>query len=123
IISTPNGRSNRFASLWLDSSTPGRRRGHETQTSRFQDAPPNDLAVTVSSAGNHQSINPIIHLSSDQNSAIRNPHSAIYYKSKISIHDAVASGLPLDIDELRRGLGDDEAWRQEYLCEFADNST
>lgn len=46
-----------------------------------------------------------------------------YFKSKITINDAVADGLPLDPAELRAGLNDDDAWSQEYLCEFMDSST
>src|SRR5262245_44342962 len=52
-------------------------------------------------------------------SKLETGNSKLYFKSRITIHDAIAGGLPLDPDELRRGLGDDEAWSQEYLCEFA----
>ncbi len=53
-------------------------------------------------------------------------------KHKVTIHDAVAMGLELydddfnvttDPEYLRLGLADDEAWHQEYLCEFIDEST
>jgi phage FluMu gp28-like protein len=40
----------------------------------------------------------------------------------ITIEDAVEQGLPLDIDELRRGLDDNDAWDQEYLCKPTDTS-
>jgi phage FluMu gp28-like protein len=99
IISTPNGLSNKFAQLWLDSST-------LSQTS---------LAAPERCRGGSQTLS---------NSAI--PSSAAkstYFRSRITIHDAVTAGLALDPDELRRGLNDPEAWAQEYLCEFADNST
>jgi len=45
-----------------------------------------------------------------------------YFKSKVTIHDAISQGLPLNAAELERHLGDAEAWRQEYLCEFADTA-
>jgi phage FluMu gp28-like protein len=48
---------------------------------------------------------------------------ALYFKSRVTIHDAIASGLPLDPAELQAGLNDPEAWSQEYLCEFMDSST
>jgi phage FluMu gp28-like protein len=48
---------------------------------------------------------------------------ALYFKSRVTIHDAIASGLPLDAAELQAGLNDPEAWSQEYLCEFMDSST
>src|SRR5688500_18101473 len=47
----------------------------------------------------------------------------VVHTSKITIHDAISSGLPLDPAELQAGLNDPEAWAQEYLCEFMDNST
>lgn len=38
----------------------------------------------------------------------------------VDIHAAVAGGLRVDIEELRRGLDDEEGWAQEYLCQFLD---
>ena len=35
----------------------------------------------------------------------------------VTIHDAVADGLPADPEALRRGLGDPALWRREYECE------
>ncbi|MGZ8921517.1 MAG: terminase large subunit domain-containing protein, partial [Limisphaerales bacterium] len=49
--------------------------------------------------------------------------SPIFHATKVTIHDAIRSGLPLDPNELQAGLNDPEAWAQEYLCEFMDNST
>jgi phage FluMu gp28-like protein len=39
---------------------------------------------------------------------------------KVSIHDAVAQGLPIDVEELREAIGDPEGWAQEFECEFID---
>lgn len=39
---------------------------------------------------------------------------------KTTIHDAVAGGLSVDIEELREGLNDPDGWAQEYECEFID---
>lgn len=41
---------------------------------------------------------------------------------RVTIHEAVEQGLGVDVDELRRGLRDELAWRQEYECEFADEA-
>jgi phage FluMu gp28-like protein len=96
IISTPNGLSNKFADLWF--------------------------------SGPNRNLNPTPNLRSSRreealsDSAIRIPHSAMYFKSRLTIHDAIARGLPLDPTELRAGLNDEDAWSQEYLCEFTDNS-
>ena len=40
----------------------------------------------------------------------------------VTIEDAVRLGLPINIAELREALDDDEAWAQEYMCEFLDSS-
>jgi phage FluMu gp28-like protein len=39
---------------------------------------------------------------------------------RVTIHDAVAAGLPIDIEELRAALDDPEGWAQEFECEFMD---
>ena len=41
-------------------------------------------------------------------------------KHRVDIYDAQKSGLPVDIEELRRGLDDAEGWAQEYECQFLD---
>jgi phage FluMu gp28-like protein len=43
-----------------------------------------------------------------------------YSKHKVTIYDAVRLGLPVDPEDLKEALDDEEAWRQEYLCEFID---
>lgn len=43
-------------------------------------------------------------------------------RHKITIHEAVKRGLPVDVEELRSGLADPEGWAQEYECEFMDSS-
>lgn len=41
---------------------------------------------------------------------------------KVTIHDAVRMGLPVDIDQLREGMDDAEGFAQEFECEFLDSS-
>ena len=41
---------------------------------------------------------------------------------KVTIEDAVKDGLPVNIEELRAGIDDNEAWAQEFMCEFLDGS-
>lgn len=38
----------------------------------------------------------------------------------VDIHKAVADGLPIDIEELRKALNDPEGWAQEFECQFLD---
>lgn len=46
-----------------------------------------------------------------------------YSIHKVTIHDAVADGMPLDVEKLRTALDDPDAWAQEYECEPMDSST
>lgn len=46
----------------------------------------------------------------------------LFSRHVVSIHDAVADGLPRDIDELRRAAGDPDTWAQEYECAFLDHA-
>jgi phage FluMu gp28-like protein len=41
---------------------------------------------------------------------------------KVTIHDAVAAGLPVDIEQIREGMDDPEGFSQEFECEFIDTS-
>jgi hypothetical protein len=50
-------------------------------------------------------------------------NSAVFSRHKITIHNAVSHGLPINIPLLQRGLGDTEAFTQEYLCEFLDRAS
>lgn len=46
-----------------------------------------------------------------------------FTKHKITITDAKAAGLPVDLDELRELIGDPEIWAQEFECEFLDQAS
>lgn len=41
---------------------------------------------------------------------------------KVTIHDAVRMGLPVDIEQLREAIDDADGWAQEFECEFLDSS-
>jgi phage FluMu gp28-like protein len=45
-----------------------------------------------------------------------------YSGHMVDIHSAKADGLPVDVDKLREGLDDAEAWAQEYECQPTDTS-
>jgi len=36
----------------------------------------------------------------------------------VDVHAAVAEGCPINIEEMRRGLNDDDTWNQEFCCVF-----
>jgi len=50
-------------------------------------------------------------------------HNPLFSKHKTTIFDAVREGLPIDPEELRAGVSDEDTWKQEYLCEFLDEAT
>jgi len=48
---------------------------------------------------------------------------SIFSRHVVTIHDAVADGLPRDVAELKRAMNDAEAWAQEFECAFVDAAT
>ncbi|MGQ9651902.1 MAG: phage terminase large subunit family protein, partial [Phycisphaerae bacterium] len=46
-----------------------------------------------------------------------------FARSVVTLPDAVAAGLAVDPEEIRRSMSDDELFRQEFLCEFLDESS
>ena len=46
-----------------------------------------------------------------------------YSKHRITLPDAAAQGLPINVEALRAGLDDPDGWAQEYECEFIDNAS
>lgn len=45
-----------------------------------------------------------------------------YSAHRVTIHDAVADGMPLDAAKLKAALDDPEAWAQEFECEPMDSA-
>lgn len=48
---------------------------------------------------------------------------AVWSRHSVDIYQAVADGLPRDIDELRSGCGDPDAWAQEYELQWLDEAS
>lgn len=46
-----------------------------------------------------------------------------YAKKQIDIYEAIKQGVPLDVEECRALCPDEQAFQQEYLCQFVDDST
>jgi phage FluMu gp28-like protein len=46
-----------------------------------------------------------------------------FLRSTVTLADAIAAGLKVDAEEIRRTMGDDELYRQEFGCEFLDESS
>lgn len=47
----------------------------------------------------------------------------VWYRQTTDIYQAVADGLPRNIEELRTALGDDDAWAQEYELKWLDEAS
>lgn len=47
----------------------------------------------------------------------------IWSRHVVDIYQAVKDGLPRDIDALRRGIADDDAWAQEFELKWLDEAT
>lgn len=48
---------------------------------------------------------------------------AIWSRHVVDIYQAVADGLPRNIDELRAGIADEDAWAQEYELRYLDEAS
>lgn len=47
----------------------------------------------------------------------------LFQRTIVTLPDAVAAGLEVDIETIRRSMNDEQFFRQEFLCEFLDEST
>jgi phage FluMu gp28-like protein len=50
-------------------------------------------------------------------------HNDQFSKHMTDIYTAKLEGLKVDIEDLRKGIGDPDAWAQEYECQFIDEAT
>jgi phage FluMu gp28-like protein len=83
LISTPNGKGNKFHDLWLKN---------------YAGEPPVANALRAGTGG-------------------------AWSCHQVTITDAVAQGLPIDVEELRAALDDPDGWAQEYdPLDFLDSS-
>ena len=48
---------------------------------------------------------------------------SVWSRHSVDIYQAVADGLPRDIEELRAGLADEDAWAQEYELKYLDEAS
>jgi phage FluMu gp28-like protein len=46
-----------------------------------------------------------------------------FVHSTVTLPEAVRQGLDVDVDAIRRGMDDEQLFRQEFLCEFLDEAT
>lgn len=109
IISTPNGQNNKFADLWFNS---------QTLSPTLSNPPPPPPTLPPSPLNTDRSLTDHCRLPPSPKSEIR-----LFSRHQVTIHNAVDAGLPINIPLLQQGLGDNEAFAQEYECQFLDQST
>jgi phage FluMu gp28-like protein len=44
-------------------------------------------------------------------------------KHQVDIYQAVADGVPHKVEELKKGIDDEDAWQQEFECKFIDEAS
>ena len=147
IISTPNGKNNLFYDLWTRSNLNGVNNPMITPdliTPEGKLLPaPDILPVTADilpAAADHlppaeqaadcveaQAATAATNSAAFETSATSTtpaaPKGGIYKRYKITIQEAVAQGLVVDMEELKAGIFDHEAWAQEFECEFLDQAS
>lgn len=47
----------------------------------------------------------------------------VWSRHEVDIHAAVAEGCPRDVEELKAGINDPDAWQQEYLLKWLDEAS
>lgn len=50
-------------------------------------------------------------------------HNERFERTIVTLPEAIGQGLQVDADEIRRSMGDEQLYRQEFLCEFLDETT
>jgi len=50
-------------------------------------------------------------------------NNELWFRQKLTIYDAVEQGLNIDIEELQKGVPNQDIWQQEYMCEFMDEES
>ena len=50
-------------------------------------------------------------------------NNELFSHRTLTLPDAIAQGLEVDAEEMRRAMGDETLYRQEFLCEFVDETT
>jgi phage FluMu gp28-like protein len=99
VISTPNGTAGKFYEIAKAAGLVG-----EVSGARCQVPGENQDARSLTPDTRHLTPNPI------------------WSGHKVDIYNAVAEGLPANIDLLKSGCDDEETWLQEYCCQFLSDA-
>ena len=100
VISTPNGTAGKFYEIAKQAGLVGK---DETGNSKLE----------TGAASNDQF--PVSNFQFPVSGSLWSGH-------KVDIYNAVAQGLPANIELLRSGCDDEETWLQEYCCQFLSDA-
>jgi phage FluMu gp28-like protein len=108
VISTPNGTTGKFYEIAKAAGLVEQVSGARCQVSEEAGA-----GLRASATGKGLSLTPDTrHLTPD----------SLWSGHRVDIYDAVAEGLPANVDLLRAGCDDEETWLQEYGCQFLSDA-
>jgi phage FluMu gp28-like protein len=124
VVSTFNGKDNKFYRLWERNYRPFQaasvaalvKRGPRSAGILTTDDPRLTSAATAERPSSETAAAGAAALQADSHDA------GAYSCHLVTIHDAVRDGLPLDVAQLRAGLDDADTWAQEYECLPSDTS-
>ncbi len=106
VVSTPNGKGNKFYELMTQ---------HHASRSAGQAQPSHPSR----SAGQAQPS----HLSRSAGQDQPSIKKDVWSRHTVDIYQAVSDGLPRDIDQLKSGLNDPDAWAQEFELQWLDEAS
>lgn len=112
VISTPNGKGDKFHSLW-------------TRNFNRTDADVKREADSMIPAQIRARMEEAIAAAPKAASKLSQADAQMKWSChRVTIYDAVRQGLPVNLFELYAGVGQDdpEGWAQEYECDFLDSS-
>ena len=106
LITTPNGLGNKAHEIWTQHYNPDAEKGGGGEREKGRKG---EGEVTPSPLPPFTPSSP--------------PPSSTWSCHRVDIHEAVAAGLSVDVEELRSALNDPEGWAQEYELQFLDQAT
>jgi len=116
VISTPNGQRGKFYELAKETGLVEGIGHRDTEAQRSE-----DRRQDISGSARHSSLVTGHSLFPARHSSLVTRHS-LFSPHCCDVHQAARQGCPIDIPALRRALGDEETWQQEYECIFLSES-
>jgi phage FluMu gp28-like protein len=109
VISTPNGQRGKFYELAKEVGLLNQPQRSQRNAEKEQEK--NSLVLTLASSA-----------TSAVNSVASSAVNSLFSGHWCDVHAAVSQGCPINVEALRRAIGDEETWQQEYECAFLSDS-